>query len=57
MKQTTFTREEVIKLIDTILECGSEVMDAISNEATSHDGESLLELGEYWINKQQKSID
>lgn len=44
--QQIFTREEVINTIETILECGSEVMDAISSDNPDYDGEGLLELSE-----------
>jgi len=45
MKQT-FTREEVIRLLDEILTYGNVLMDAITNEHTDIDGETLLEIVE-----------
>jgi hypothetical protein len=45
MKET-FTREEVIKLVDEILQYPDQLIDAVSNENTDWDAESLIELTE-----------
>lgn len=46
MEKQTFTRDEVVELINTILEHADCVMDAITNEYTDWDGQSLLQLAE-----------
>ena len=46
MKQKTFTREEVIKIIDELLQRPDILIDAVENELTDHDAESLLEFVE-----------
>lgn len=43
MKKQDFTREEVIKLIDDLLQNPDTLMDAIQNELTDWDAETLLE--------------
>jgi len=45
MKQN-YTREEVIELVDLILEMGDVLIDAVTNENTDWDGESVLEQAE-----------
>lgn len=40
----TYTRDEVIRLIDEILKHADCVMDSIVNEHTNYDGEELLNL-------------
>lgn len=45
-KKETFTRQEVIKLIDTILQYPDQVIDAVTNEYTNHGAESLIEMAE-----------
>lgn len=42
MKQETFTREEVIKIIDELLQRPDILIDAVENELTDHDAEGLL---------------
>ena len=44
--QQIFTRNEVIRLIDKLMECGYEVINAITAENPDYDGEQLLELVE-----------
>lgn len=45
MKET-YTREDVIKVIDEILQYPDQLIDAIENENTDIGAEELLELGE-----------
>ena len=51
MAQQTFTREQVINVLNVLLqENASSLMDAITNEHTDFDGEELLILAEQtWI--------
>lgn len=42
----TFTRQEVIDLVEKILQYPDPVIDAVSNEWTNWDAESLIELAE-----------
>lgn len=44
--KANYTRDEVIKMIDKILEHADAVMDAITNEHTDWYGETLLQLVE-----------
>lgn len=46
MKKETYTREEVIKLVDEILQYPNQVIDAVSNENTDLGAEDLIELAE-----------
>jgi len=46
MAQETFTRQEVIKIIDELLQRPDILIDAVENEMTDHDAESLLEFVE-----------
>lgn len=48
MKET-FTREQVVKVIDELLQYPLVVMDAMNNENTDEDAESLLEMVEATI--------
>lgn len=41
-----FTRAEVISIIDDLLQRPDLLMDAMQNEMTHHDAESLLEISE-----------
>jgi len=45
MKET-FTRDEVIQIIDILLDCPDEMMDAINNEHTNLGPNELLEMAE-----------
>lgn len=42
MEKQEFTREEVIKLIDNLLQDPDVLLDAVQNENTDWDAESLL---------------
>jgi hypothetical protein len=53
MKQT-YTRQEVIDLIDNLLQHGDTVMDAISSEDPKHDPEELLEIVEAQMEREDK---
>lgn len=46
MAQETFTRQEVIKIIDELLQRPDILIDAVENEMTDQDAESLLEFVE-----------
>lgn len=46
MAKETFTREEVIKLVDEILQYPDQVIDAVSNENTNWGAEELIEMAE-----------
>jgi len=52
MKKQTFTRKEVIDLIDNLLTHADAVMDSITNENTDFNGEALLEISEQTIQSQ-----
>lgn len=41
-----YTKEEVIKLVDEILQYPDQVIDAVSNENTDWYAETLIELTE-----------
>ena len=45
MKQN-FTRQEVINVLDELLQRPDILIDAVSNENTDYDAESLLEIAE-----------
>lgn len=42
----TYTREQVIKIIEEILQYPDTLIDAVANENTDITAEELLELGE-----------
>jgi|GEM_PF-2896781 len=46
MVKETYTREEVIKLVDEILQYPDQVIDALSNENTDWGAEELIEMAE-----------
>jgi hypothetical protein len=46
MRQQTFTRKQVIELVDKILENPDEIIDFLENEDSAWDGEQLIELAE-----------
>jgi hypothetical protein len=46
MTQETFTRKEVVKIIDELLQRPDILLDAVGNENTDYCAESLLELVE-----------
>lgn len=46
MKKQEFSREEIIKMIDYLLQKPDVLLDAILNEMTDLDAESLLEIAE-----------
>lgn len=46
MVQQTFTRQEVVDLIETILQNPDTVIDAVTNENTNYGAEELLEMAE-----------
>lgn len=46
MTNKSYTREEVIKLVDEILQYPDQVIDAINNENTDYDAEKLIEIAE-----------
>lgn len=46
MKKKTYTREEVIKLVDEILQYPDQLIDAVSNENTDWGAEELIEMAE-----------
>ena len=46
MAKETYTREEVIKLVDEILQYPGQVIDAVSNENTDWGAEELIEMAE-----------
>lgn len=43
---TSFTREQVIKIIDDMLQSPDILLDACNNEMTDHDSQTLLEMFE-----------
>ena len=54
IRKQTFSREEVVGIIDDLLGHADAVRDAISNEDPQHDSEELLEMVEDWNNTQAK---
>lgn len=46
MVQETFTRAEVVKIIDELLQRPDILIDAVQNENTDYDSESLLDFVE-----------
>ena len=46
MRQQTFTRKQVIELVDKILENPDEIIDFLENEDSAWDSEQLIELAE-----------
>lgn len=46
MAKETYTREEVIKLVDEILQYPDQVIDAVSNENTDYGAKELIEMAE-----------
>lgn len=50
MKKETFTREEVITVIDDILQSPDILIDVVDNANTHWHGEKLLELAESRVN-------
>lgn len=46
MRQQTFTRKQVIELVDKILENPDEIIDFLENENSAWDSEQLIELAE-----------
>lgn len=55
MSKQTFTREEVLKIVDELLESPDPLIDAVSNENPEWDAETLLELAEGFINRKYKA--
>jgi len=51
MANQNYTREEVVKIIETLLEFPDQLIDATMNENTDWDAESLLGLVEEEIDK------
>ena len=56
MQKQNYTREEVIKLVETILELGDQVMDAITNENTDWTAKELIDVAESYIEKDNSRI-
>lgn len=50
MKHQTFTREQVIKLIDNLLERPDLLIDTITHESPLYNSEELLEIAEEDLN-------
>ena len=46
MKKENYTREEVIKMVDEILQYPDQVIDAVTNENTDWGADELIELAE-----------
>mgnify|MGYP001555391468 CR=1 FL=1 len=54
MKTETFTREEVIKIIDDLLQRPDLLMDAMTNEQTDYDAGDLFDMAIYSINNKKE---
>ena len=46
MEKENYTRKKVIELVDLILQSPDELIDAVTNENTVWDVESLIKLAE-----------
>ena len=46
MENKTFTKEEVISLLDDLLQCPDILMDAVQNENTNYDAEELFNISQ-----------